>query len=54
MKKKISKRFKKLLEISKNKHSFKIEDVISKVKKIIRTVCADASAFIIKKIRKTN
>ena len=33
MKKKFSKRFKKLLETSKEKNSLKIEDVISKVKK---------------------
>ena len=33
MKKKFSKRFKKLLETSKDKKSLKIEDVISKVKK---------------------
>ena len=33
MKKKYSKRFKKLLEVSKEKKSLKIEDVISKVKK---------------------
>ena len=33
MKKKYSKRFKKLLEISKEKKSLMIEDVISKVKK---------------------
>ena len=33
MKKKFSKRFKKLLEISSDKNSSKIEDAISKVKK---------------------
>ena len=33
MRKKYSKRFKKLLEVSKEKKSLKIEDVISKVKK---------------------
>ena len=33
MKRKISKRFKKLLKIPKNKHSLKIEDVIGMVKK---------------------
>ena len=33
MKKKFSKRFKKLLETSKEKNSLKVEDVISKVKK---------------------
>ena len=42
MKKKFSKRFKKLLETSKEKDSLKFEDVISKVKKNCTTKCDES------------